>query len=227
MSGTVQDLPEDSLLAAEYVLGVLDAAGRRAVDARAAAEPGLAAEIGTWERMLAPLALLVPPVEPPAALWPRLERAIAPGANVVAFPSARSVRLWQGATAAALALAACFAVVAVLPRAPQPVAVAALAPLNGAAPAFVVRVLPGGGLNVAALAPEKVPAGRDLELWALPAGATAPTSLGVLPQGGATIAASSLTAPGGKLLVSLEPKGGSPTGKPTGPVLYGGVITQM
>jgi anti-sigma-K factor RskA len=227
MSGTME-LPEDSLVAAEYVLGVLSAAERRVIDARAAAEPGLAAEIGTWERMLAPLALLVPPVEPPAELWPRLERAIAPAAaKVVAFPTARSVRLWQGATAAALALAACFAVVAVLPRGPQPVAVAALAPLNGAAPAFVVRVLPNGGLTVAAVAPAQVPANRDLELWALPAGATRPTSLGVLPPGGATVAASTLTAPGGKLLVSLEPKGGSPTGQPTGPVLYGGVITQM
>jgi anti-sigma-K factor RskA len=227
MSGAAPDFSEDSMLAAEYVLGVLSGAERRVIDARAAAEPGLAAEIGTWERLLAPLAALVPPVEPPAELWPRLERAIAPAANVVPFPSARSVRLWQGATAAALALAACFAVVAVLPRPPQPVAVAALAPLNGAAPAFVVRVLPGGGLTIAAVAPAAVPTGRDLELWALPAGATRPTSLGVLPQGGTTVAASTLTAPGGKLLVSLEPKGGSPTGQPTGSVLYGGTITQM
>jgi anti-sigma-K factor RskA len=29
------------------------------------------------------------------------------------------------------------------------------------------------------------------------------------------------------LLVSLEPKGGSPTGQPTGPVLYGGQLTAV
>jgi anti-sigma-K factor RskA len=36
-----------------------------------------------------------------------------------------------------------------------------------------------------------------------------------------------LTTPppeGAQLLVSQEPKGGSPTGLPTGPVLYGGTI---
>jgi anti-sigma-K factor RskA len=29
------------------------------------------------------------------------------------------------------------------------------------------------------------------------------------------------------LLVSLEPKGGSPTGQPTGPVLYGGWLVTV
>jgi anti-sigma-K factor RskA len=30
-----------------------------------------------------------------------------------------------------------------------------------------------------------------------------------------------------QLLVSLEPRGGSPTGQPTGPVLYGGTLQEM
>jgi len=61
---------------------------------------------------------------------------------------------------------------------------------------------------------------HDLELWALPKGATVPVSLGVLPDRGAVIQARA--QPDTQLLVSLEPKGGSPSGAPTGPVVYGG-----
>ena len=59
----------------------------------------------------------------------------------------------------------------------------------------------------------------------LPQGETKPRSLGVLPPSGGSLAAP--LAPNTQLLVSLEPKGGSPTGQPTGPVLYGGWLTTM
>jgi anti-sigma-K factor RskA len=119
------------------------------------------------------------------------------------------------------------AIVPRVPQAPASVAVASIGPLKAGTPAFIARVLPDGGLSIAAVAPAAVPSGRDLQLWALPVGATQVTSLGVLPATGRVIPPSALVAPGGKLLVSLEPKGGSPTGKPTGPVLYGGVITRL
>jgi anti-sigma-K factor RskA len=226
MSGTEFD-DEGMLLAGEYVLGVLSGEERRQVEARAASDPLLTTRIAEWERLLAPLARLVAPVEPPAELWLRIERSL--GATIIPIGDKmrREVRMWRNATAVALALAASMAVIAVLPRTVQPVSVAALAPLGGTAPAFVVRVLPNGGLNIASVSPAQVPASRDLQLWALPAGATRPVSLGLLPAGGTTVASSNLTAPGGKLLVSLEPKGGSPTGQPTGPVLYGGTITRL
>ena len=68
------------------------------------------------------------------------------------------------------------------------------------------------------------------ELWLLPADKSKPISLGLLPQKGAT----TLKVPvevvplmdSGALAVSLEPIGGSPTGQPTGAVLYLGKLTQ-
>lgn len=72
-----------------------------------------------------------------------------------------------------------------------------------------------------------VVAERSLELWALPAGGGAPRSLGLVAaqarhalklQGPADRTLGEIPA----LAISLEPVGGSPTGAPTGPVLYTG-----
>ena len=68
------------------------------------------------------------------------------------------------------------------------------------------------------------PAGSDYELWALPKGA-APVSLGVLPAAGATsrtltVLQKQALALSNEVAVSIEPLGGSPTGQPTGAVLY-------
>jgi anti-sigma-K factor RskA len=68
---------------------------------------------------------------------------------------------------------------------------------------------------------------RSLELWALPPGG-APKSLGVM--GGGPVAR--LVAQEGQmrevptLAITLEPRGGAPGGKPTGPVLFKGALLQ-
>jgi anti-sigma-K factor RskA len=75
---------------------------------------------------------------------------------------------------------------------------------------------------------------RALELWMLPDGGN-PRSLGVVPivtppgiarvelPATADQALQSIPA----LAVSLEPAGGSPTGQPTGPVLYTGPVQRL
>ncbi len=55
-----------------------------------------------------------------------------------------------------------------------------------------------------------VPTDKDLGLWALPPGELKPRSLGVLPPSRRQLTAQ--LTPSTQLLVSLEPKGGSPTG---------------
>ena len=69
------------------------------------------------------------------------------------------------------------------------------------------------------------------ELWLLPPDA-APLSLGLLNDQGGTIlqpsaALSKLMQPGIVMAVSIEPPGGSPTGAPTGPVVYTGSILEL
>jgi anti-sigma-K factor RskA len=223
----------DDLLAGEYVLGMLDAAAMASVRRRAATDAPFAAAIAAWERRLAPLADTVPPVVPPPDLWQRLEGAIAapPPAAAARDPARpspwRSVRVWQGTTAAALALAAAIAAIAILPgQQPTPMQFAALcAPgAAAAAPGYMAKAMADGTLVVAAVAPGPVPSGREMELWILPPGADRPASLGMLPAAGRRITVASMPATGTQLMISLEPVGGSPTGAPTGPVVYAGML---
>jgi anti-sigma-K factor RskA len=86
-------------------------------------------------------------------------------------------------------------------------------------------------LRVRTLDPAIQVSDASLELWALPKGAK-PKSLGLISDDarpGANRVVLRLAAVADKTLsdvpqlaVSLEPRGGSPTGSPTGPVLYSG-----
>jgi anti-sigma-K factor RskA len=93
-------------------------------------------------------------------------------------------------------------------------------------PAWIVRQQ-GQSLILNALNAQAVPSDRDLELWSIH-GQSAPRSLGVihLRNGQATIpqVTADLMGKDVTLAISLEPKNGSPTGQPTGAVLYTGKI---
>lgn len=95
-------------------------------------------------------------------------------------------------------------------------------------PAWIVRKQ-GNALILSALNAQAVPSDRDLELWSIQ-GSNAPRSLGVIhvKDGQAKIpqVTADLIAHDAILAISLEPKNGSPTGQPTGAVLYTGKIVQ-
>ena len=239
MSGEAEDF---DLLAGIYVLGALDPEEARAVEELAARDPALALAMEVWQNRLAPLALAVPPVTPPADLWRRIEASLGPAearapqeppppapgaAEVTPLRKAwRSVSLWR-TTTAALAIAAAVAGFVVLSR-PEPTTyAAALAPMGSPGPVFLAQLTTDGSLQVRPLTSVQVASGKDLELWALPQGAKAPVSLGVLPRIGRSVSAGKLPHGPLQLLVSLEPTGGSPTGQPTGPVLYGGELKRL
>ncbi len=224
MSGRDDD---PDLLAGEYVLGCLDAETAAAVVARAAREPALAAAIRAWEQRLAPLAELLPEVAPPPELWPRIAESLPPQrGDLAAVQIRRRLRLWQASTAGALALAAAFAGLLLwrTPPTHAPRAVATLMPASGQGPVFMAMMIGNGEIAITSAAPLSVAADRSLELWELPAGETRPRSLGVLPARGTRVVRAEGAGPATQLMISLEPSGGSPTGAPTGPVLYAGTL---
>jgi anti-sigma-K factor RskA len=230
MSGSADD---PTVLAGEYVLGLMDPLQMRQMEAQAAQDPNLAMEIAFWEDRLTPLTSLVAPVQPPAVLWSRLALATGiGGAAGASTPRRGNSRAWQGATAAALAIAACFAYLAFLPRPANPDLnggqfVAALGPLTGSVP-YIAQTRTDGSIAITHLAGARPAAsGRAFELWALPKGATRPVSLGVLPPGGTVVRPTDRPLADEQLLVSDEPAGGSPTGLPTGSVLFGGTLTPV
>ncbi len=227
MSDSIETGPaDDDLRAGEYVLGLGDPAERRAFEAELAGHPALAGALAAWERRFAPMAVAFAPVEPPASLWARIERS-AFGTGIAAAAPPSRPGSWTrplGAGVLGFALAASIAAVVLLERrpAPEPVPVAALLPKTAGAPVLVALREPGGGLVIRAVGTLAAPAGRDYELWSLPEHATAPVALGLLRDGVAVVAADRVPAGAGQILMSLERTGGSPTGLPQGPVLWGG-----
>ena len=228
-------------VAAEYVLGTLDADPRAQVRARLAVDGELADHVKAWTRRLAPLDEATPPAVPSPAVWQRIEAAL-DGAPVVTAPARQPpARLWHGVgfwrwcTAGAVAVAAALALFVALPgpdRAP-PARLVATLQTGGAAPAWLVAIeADRRRLRIEPVAAVAVPADRSLELWLIVAGAPAPRSLGVLAPAGATTLAltgplAAAVGPRATLAISREPAGGSPTGTPTGPVVYQGQLFDL
>jgi anti-sigma-K factor RskA len=227
---------EDSgLTAAEYVLGVLNAPERRAVEQRIARDTVFAREVALWEERLGGLADAIPSLAPPADGWARIEAAL----DRAERPPEERAGLWQslafwrglalGASAlAAACLAALIYVGAVSPpRAP----LVAQLDAEGGQTGFVAAVNTGGGsltiVPAALLGAEQ----KSMELWLIPPG-DQPHSLGLIdPNRPVTIKVPqdlmSQVSKEAVLAVSLEPLGGSPTGQPTGPVIANGKLAQL
>ncbi|QRE73025.1 anti-sigma factor [Methylobacterium aquaticum] len=222
---------EPDLRAAEYVLGTLSAAEREAYRRDRETSPALQAAERAWEARLAPLAGAVPEVASPPGAWAGIAARVAreaprPAAPVVDLRPA--LRRWRRAALAAGSLAAGLAMfIAVERLMPRPEAAQYLAVVNrgGELPALVVRVDPRAGtVQVRALAAE-APRDRSLELWVVPA-AGAPRSVGLVRDEAGTRlplpAGDRGLLEGASLAVTVEPPGGSPSGAPTGPVVYTG-----
>ncbi|MFN6952055.1 MAG: anti-sigma factor domain-containing protein [Albidovulum sp.] len=216
MSGPAEHLPEREALAAEYVLGTLPLAERLAVEAMIDSDAGFRALVEDWRDRLAPLNEGYAEVSPPPGLLDRIEARLFP----VPARSKRSGWLW-GALAG-LGLAGVIAVALTFTLAPPaPLTVT----LTGAAQPLVVTASydgRAGELTVQRTAGPAAEAGKDYELWLIPAG-EAPVSLGLVRDAAFTVPLASLPA-GSTLAVTLETGGGSPTGAPQGPLLVAAVI---
>lgn len=226
-------------LAAEYALGTLRGRARARFERWMRDDAALAREAAEWEARLAPLAAGVRAVEPPARVWHAIRARLgeAPRAGIW-----EHLVFWRTLALAASGMAAVLlaAVVLVSPSppvsAPAPVVVkvpsaemaeiylAVLSDPKSQRPLLLVTANRySRALQVRTLDASIRVSGKDLELWALPAGG-APRSLGVAER----VERAILTLPQPaeqtlgqvpSLAVSLEPEGGSPTGAPTGPVL--------
>ena len=228
-------------LAGEYVLGTLDLAERRTVDARRLREPALEQAIRAWDRRLAPVLVNTAAVAPPADLFRRIEARIAqPGPTTAGIPAPnvvtlrRSVSRWRWATAATSALAASMALLAVfrdqvLP--PQPQSFVGAFVKGDELPQFMLTIdLATRELTIRPVGANKLQ-GQTYQLWiASDRLGPAPQSLGVLDDGAAPLQRKSLTAFDPNLLqtatfgVSIEQPGGSASGRPSPGALHAKLV---
>jgi anti-sigma-K factor RskA len=200
-----------------------------------------------WERIRERLG----GTEPSGAIrLPEVTQRAQPTSNVVYL--SRRVDRWRGIAAATSALAATLALfvaawelspellpqrlrppvrVVEVVKETQPARLVAVLQKDSNGPAFLLTVdTASRTLTMRRVAAEREP-GKSYELWLVSDKYPAPRSLGVVDTGEFTqrpllAAYDPDTVSSATYAVSLEPEGGSPTGAPTGPVLFTGKLVE-
>ena len=225
-------LTEDDIgLAAEYVLGLLDAASTVMVEARMTSDAVFAAEVESWRLRLLPM--LGGEEAPPAHLWKAVEKAL-PKSTGQDLDGGKLI-FWRTLTGISVSAAAILGILLLqkpdelpVPAVETPL-IAALASETGPA-SLTASYEAGTGRMI--ITPVSLDTGELYpELWIIPADGKA-RSLGIVE----TRSATSMIVPaemrqyldsGGTLAITPEPEGGAPGGKATGPVIASGKIATL
>ena len=213
-------------LAADYAIGLMPAPARRRFEQLLLDDAALRAELAQWQESLASLTEALPEHPVPDRVWQGITARIEP--QVLHVPEKRSFWNWLRVTAALCSIVVLVFLGSLYNR--DDARYRATLLTADAQPALKVEAH-ADYLQVEPLTLAAVDADRSLELWAIPADGK-PISLGVIPAGGKgkvelNEAQKALIGKPIALAVSLEPKGGSPTGQPTGPVLYQGALAAL
>ncbi|RJT27126.1 anti-sigma factor [Buttiauxella izardii] len=210
----------DSSLAAQYALGTLRGGARLRFESRLANEPELAAILGRWQTMLAALDNNVVAQVPPERVWKKIQ---------LSLPPVKRTSSWNW-NYLGWALAAGLAAIVVVPwfttQNPELAPLVVLNSSDATKGQWIVSTDSSRQtLNLVPVQTREVAANNSMQLWAIPQGEK-PISLGLVETQRATqlTAGNVKLAAGTTIAISLEPQGGSPTGQPTGPVIFSGTL---
>lgn len=233
------DRHDIDLIAAEYVLGTLNAEQRRNVDRNRVSDEELENAILRWEQDLSPLNEMIQPVQPDESvevkLNARLDEHISASnkseslqSNTISYQ--KLANRWRMMALASSFIAACLAIILVFrPQIEQtaPQEYLAVFQENDQQPAFLMTIdLSNQKLSIVPVTAEEK-TNKSYQLWIVANDiGPNPQSLGLLD---------SIQKPTLKTLdefdaeilktatfgISVEPVGGSPTGKPTGTAMHG------
>jgi len=249
-----QDSNERSAEAGEYVLGTLNEAERQAFEAAMAQDEGLRREAYAWQDRLLGLTRRLQPVVVPPELWARIAARLSGVTQVVSLPGAAadagaandalwsSVRFWRWLSGGAVAAAVVMSVLLVRTLVAPPVGVeqaqaqaprylAVLQSPDNAATGWIVETVGPDAIRLVQVGEgATIPEGKTMQFWTKPEGAAGPTSLGLVKPGQVVV------VPKGQLPgladrtlfeLTLEPAGGSPYDKPSGPILFVGKAVRL
>jgi len=233
---------EKQLLAGEYVLGSLNEQERHAFEKEMAQDLALQKMVNDWQTQFLPLNDALPPVEPSRPLSARIERSLDAlneinpqdknsASEVVSALAVQgwskvwqSLQVWQGiATACFLASVILGVKVQLAPEAAsETVYMAVLVAPQDKSPGWVIQASESNKIQLTPLGAVQIPEGKALQFWTKADGWNAPVSLGLVKKGETlTVNLDSLPPLQENQLFELtvEEETGSPTGKPTGPIL--------
>jgi len=234
---------DDRIHAAEFVLGLLEPDTHAAAERRLSSDLGFAREVAAWRTHFAAFDDTADPVMPPEQLWRRIEAGMGTAVPTPPeTPHGLLPRLWN--SLGALRIAALSGVIATLAlavvttvtvrhaqevAARKPVYVAILVDDATRQAGAIVNAFANDRVEMIPLVDITVPAGRSLQVWTLWNREVGPRSVGLLDRARATsldLERLPTTAADQLFEITLEPSGGSPTGRPTGPILYKGTTAR-
>lgn len=222
---------DDIALAAEYVLGLLDAAAAVTVEARITVDTVFAKEVEAWRARLQPM--LVSDVEPPSHMWAAIETSLPPSSGQDI--DSGKLTFWRTLTGISVSAAAILGILLLQKPTAEPEIsspaplIAALSSDSGAASLTATYDASTGRMVIL---PVSLDTGKLYpELWVIPADGQA-RSLGIVAQTAPTTVTipsdmRQYLASGGTLAITPEPEGGAPDGKATGPVIASGKIAKL
>lgn len=213
-------------LSADYAIGLMPSTARRRFENLLLDDPTLREEVARWQESLVGLTTSLEPQPVPERVWEQIIARIEP--QRLHVPEKRPFWSWMRIAAVACTLLVAV-IVGVIYNRDKPDFNATLVASNQQ-PALTVQAF-DRYLKVEPVTVARVETGRSLELWAIPADGI-PVSLGVIPNDGkgrVELSESQRKLLGSQttMAITLEPKGGSPSGKPTGPVLYKGQLASL
>lgn len=223
-----KDIPA---IADEYVLGLLEQQDAERLEGDMEVDAALRAAVAASRERFLPLDTGIRPAAVSDDLWTRIETALPeqtrPGHETPSRPANDNRGGWRIAAISAMAATVVLGVGLAfsLLRTVEPVVVAVLVNEAGDVQA-VVEDFGSEQAVIRMLADFEVPQEKTIQVWTLPSRETGPVSLGLINGiRSAQLAGPALPAPrSGQLYeITLEQAGGSPTGRPTGPILAKGL----
>lgn len=229
------------LLCGEYVLGTMTGRVRRRFERLIDDRPYLQEAVSVWEQRLYPYSKNIPPQIPHHRVWKNIKREIVDSYNFRPQENRvkglwRKLFVWRSIALSALSLCiVLFVQQYFLPQNNMPLMPSYIAVLETGdkSPMFVATASrQASNLVIKRMDKAGMSKTNDLELWCYMKQSDKPWSMGVLARKEETVLPLTehdwkMMAETRSLAISIEPMGGSPTGKPTGPVMYEGSVVSL
>lgn len=237
----MSDQSDRRIRAGEYVLGLLEGADRLEAEIAIREDLEFRRLVEAFAARMGRLDMTAKPEPAPAGMWEQIASRIEGVGQDASGDAGRVVQLrprkrlsdrWRPlALAASLLIGIGIGYLGgwLTVKAPAPVVLVVLqTPEN--IPGAVFEAFADNSVRILPLQDFPVPAGKIMQVWTLYDQAVGPVSLGTLPRTEiSTLGSHGLPVPktGQLYEITLEPVPGSPTGKPTGPILVKGFAQQQ